>query len=60
MNFQSVVYRTMRRFNDARAVSETLETGNPNYILNRIGRRAIGRASAKLQRTLFPPIRRPR
>lgn len=57
-SWQSWVYRTMRQYNDARAVGRAVESGDPTFITDRIGRRAIGRASSKLQRALFPPRRR--
>jgi len=60
MNWQRAIYRTMRQYNDARAVGRAVEYGDPEYITNRIGRRMIGRASSKLQRALFPPKRRRR
>lgn len=58
--FVSSMYRLLRAVNDVKAVSRSIETGSPRPMVNRLGRRAIGRGAGRLSSRLFPPVRRRR
>jgi hypothetical protein len=59
-SFESTLYRSLRQYNDARSVGRAVESGDPTFITDRIGRRLIGRASRSLMSAMFPARRRRR
>ena len=50
---RSLLYGTARALGDVQAVSKTVATGNPEYVVDRVLRREAGRMCSRFLHWLF-------